>query len=66
MKVQAYIADTAGDQVVVTTADMTTDDGGPCVTIDHGDHRLIVSADALHAAIQRARIDKRYDDEIAY
>ena len=64
MKVQAHIADTNGDQVTVTTADMTTDDGGPCVIIDHSDgQRLIVSADEMFAAIRRARIDRRCIDE---
>lgn len=65
MKVQAFIADKEGAPVVVTTTDAAAD-GKPIVSIEHGDHVLVVSADALHAAIQRARIDKRYDDEISF
>ncbi|MEP1521973.1 hypothetical protein [Ascidiaceihabitans sp.] len=62
MKVQAYIADANGDPIVVTSLD-AAEDGKPLVEVEHDGHRISVSADALHAAIQRARIDKRYDDE---
>ena len=62
MKVKAYITDTEGKQVVVSTADTSTDDGRGCVIIEHDGHCLIISADDLYAAIQRAQINPGYDD----
>lgn len=63
MRIQVYIADAAGDQVVVTTAEASTESGSPCITIDHEGHRIVLDADALISAIRCARIDPRYGDD---
>lgn len=65
MKVVAHIEDAEGATVTVTTSTPGAD-GMPLVSIEHGGHTICVSADALHAAIRRARVIKGCEDEIPF